>query len=62
MHQGDIPAELSVRYVLEQILSGENTEAVIEHIHEYLTTMGQDVRAGKIKPDDFIIFKVRAMS
>ena len=46
------------RYVLEQILSGENTENVIEHIHEYLTTMGEDVRAGKIKPDEFIIFKV----
>ena len=50
------------RYVLEQILSGENTENVIEHIHEYLTTMGEDVRAGKIKPDEFIIFKVSASS
>lgn len=48
-----------VRYVLEQILSGEATEVVVERIHEYLTNVGEDVRAGKIKLDDFIIFKVR---
>ena len=53
---------MNLRYVLEQILSGENTENVIEHIHEYLTTMGEDVRAGKIKPDEFIIFKVSTTS
>ena len=53
---------MNLRYVLEQILSGENTENVIEHIHEYLTTMGEDVRAGKIKPDEFIIFKVSTSS
>lgn len=49
------------RYVLEQILSGENTETVVEQIHEYLTTMGEEVRAGKIKLDEFIIFKVNVM-
>jgi hypothetical protein len=46
------------RYVLEQILSGEATETVIEYIHEYLTTIGENVREGKIKMDEFIIFKV----
>ena len=48
---------LSRRYVLDQILSGEATEVVVENIHEYLTTVGEDVRAGKVKLDDFIIFK-----
>ena len=47
------------RYVLEQILSGEATENVVENIHEYLTTMGTSVLEGKIKLDEFIIYKVR---
>ena len=42
---------------MDQILSGEATEVVVEKIHEYLTTVGEDVRAGKVKLDDFIIFK-----
>ena len=46
------------RYVLEQILSGEATENVVENIHEYLVTIGETVRGGKSKIDDFIIFKV----
>jgi DNA polymerase alpha subunit A len=45
------------QYVLDQILSGEATEIVVERIHEYLTTIGEDVRAGKIKLDEFIIYK-----
>jgi DNA polymerase alpha subunit A len=45
------------QYVLDQILSGEATEVVIENIHEYLSTMGEDVRAGRINLDEFIIFK-----
>ncbi|TFY64658.1 hypothetical protein EVJ58_g2476 [Rhodofomes roseus] len=45
------------QYVLDQILSGEATEVVVENIHEYLTTVREDVRAGKVKLDDFIIFK-----
>ncbi|TFK90825.1 hypothetical protein K466DRAFT_516455 [Polyporus arcularius HHB13444] len=45
------------QYVLEQILSGEATETVVENIHEYLTTIGEQVRAGKIKLDEFIIYK-----
>lgn len=31
---------------------------VVEKIHEYLTTLGEDVRSGKIRLDDYIIFKV----
>lgn len=46
------------RYVLEQILSGEPTEVVVENIHEYLNTIGENVRGGKIKLEDFIVFKV----
>ncbi|TCD69077.1 DNA-directed DNA polymerase alpha catalytic subunit pol1 [Steccherinum ochraceum] len=45
------------QYILEQILSGEATENVVENIHEYLTNIGADVRAGKVKLDEFIIFK-----
>jgi DNA polymerase alpha subunit A len=39
-------------------LSGEPTEVVVENIHEYLSTIGENVRGGKIKLEDFIIFKV----
>ena len=52
-------ADVGRRYVLEQILSGEATETVVENIHEYLTTIGEQVRGGKIKLDEFIIHKVR---
>ncbi|KAI0692497.1 hypothetical protein BC835DRAFT_1407020 [Cytidiella melzeri] len=45
------------QYVLDQILSGEATETVVERIHEYLATIGENVRAGKVPMDDFIIFK-----
>jgi DNA polymerase alpha subunit A len=45
------------QYVLDQILSGEATEIVVKHIHKYLTTIDEDVRAGKIKLDEFIIYK-----
>ncbi|KAF8141953.1 hypothetical protein EV363DRAFT_1468612 [Boletus edulis] len=45
------------QYVLDQILSGEAAEDVAENIHEYLATIGSNVRDGKIKMDDFIVFK-----
>ena len=45
------------QYVLDQILSGEATEVVVERIHEYLIAIGDDVRCGKIKLDEFIIHK-----
>ncbi|KAF9219738.1 hypothetical protein BS17DRAFT_760418 [Gyrodon lividus] len=45
------------QYVLEQILSGEATEVVVENIHEYLATISSNVRTGKVKVDDFIIYK-----
>jgi DNA polymerase alpha subunit A len=45
------------QYVLEQILSGEPTEVVVENIHEYLNTIGENVRSGKIKLEDFIVYK-----
>ncbi|KAI0285993.1 DNA polymerase alpha catalytic subunit [Russula aff. rugulosa BPL654] len=45
------------QYLLDQILSGEATEVVVERIHEYLTTISDDIRCGKIKLDEFIIHK-----
>ena len=47
-----------VRYVLNQILSGEATETVVENIHEYLSTIGENIRGNKIGLEEFIIFKV----
>jgi DNA polymerase alpha subunit A len=44
-------------YVLEQILSGENAETVVERIHEYLEVVSQEVKADKMPLDDFIIYK-----
>ncbi|GAA5981594.1 hypothetical protein JCM5350_008038 [Sporobolomyces pararoseus] len=44
--------------VLDYLLgSDEATEVVIEQIHTYLTDLGEDIRAGKIPIDDFIINK-----
>ncbi|KAI9573828.1 hypothetical protein HD554DRAFT_2052973 [Boletus coccyginus] len=45
------------QYVLDQILSGEATEVIVENIHEYLATIGSNMRSGKVKVDDFTIFK-----
>ena len=50
--------DASDRYTLDQILSGEMTEIVVEHIHEYLRSVGENIRAGRMKLEDFIIFKV----
>ncbi|KAH8116362.1 hypothetical protein DFH11DRAFT_1580132 [Phellopilus nigrolimitatus] len=45
------------QYVLNQILSGEATETVVENIHEYLSTIGENVRGGKTGLEEFIVFK-----
>ncbi|GJJ15609.1 hypothetical protein Clacol_009887 [Clathrus columnatus] len=45
------------QYVLDQILSGDDPEVVVEKIHDYLTTIGEDVRGGKIPMEEFIIHK-----
>lgn len=44
-------------YVLEQILSGEATETVVERIHTYLQRVAEDVREGRIPLDDYVIHK-----
>ncbi|KAK4052007.1 DNA-directed DNA polymerase alpha catalytic subunit pol1 [Microbotryomycetes sp. JL221] len=44
-------------FVLDKILSGQATETVVEQIHDYLTQLGQDVRAGRIKQEQFVIIK-----
>ncbi|KAF8655036.1 hypothetical protein AX16_003272 [Volvariella volvacea WC 439] len=45
------------QYVLEQILSGDPTEVVVENIHEYLRSLNQNVREGKTPLEEFIIYK-----
>ncbi|CCA69546.1 related to POL1-DNA-directed DNA polymerase alpha, 180 KD subunit [Serendipita indica DSM 11827] len=45
------------RDVLGFILSGEETEVVVEKIHDYLTAIGQNVRNGSVQLDDYTIFK-----
>lgn len=47
-----------LRYVLDQILSGEAAEDAVQQIHDYLTTVGQNVREGKVKLEEFIVHKV----
>jgi DNA polymerase elongation subunit (family B) len=48
--------------VLEHILSGRPTEEVVNEIHEYLTTMGNDLREGRVELDDLIVHKVMRFS
>jgi len=45
-------------FVLDQVLSGESTDVVVENIHNYLTQLSEDIRAGKIAVDKFRINKV----
>ncbi|KAJ7272585.1 DNA polymerase family B-domain-containing protein [Mycena haematopus] len=45
------------QYVLNQILSGDAPEDVVHNIHQYLTTVGQNVRDGKVKLEDFTVHK-----
>lgn len=42
-------------YVLEQILSGQATDSVVEQIHEYLESVAQNM--DNVALDDFIIYK-----
>lgn len=50
------------RYVLDQILSGEDTEVVVEKIHDYLSNIGENIRTGTMGIEEFIIFKVSAFA
>lgn len=45
-------------YILDQILSGDDAETVVERIHEYLKLMGENIRGSKVDTEDFIVFKV----
>ncbi|KAJ3994278.1 DNA polymerase family B-domain-containing protein [Lentinula boryana] len=45
------------QYVLGRILSGEATEIVVEQIHDYLTSVGENVRAGTYQLDEYVINK-----
>lgn len=53
---------LDLRQVLDYILSGQPTDVVLEQIHDYLSTVGEDVRSGKISLEDMTIFKVSGSS
>ncbi|SPC63188.1 related to POL1 - DNA-directed DNA polymerase alpha, 180 KD subunit [Ustilago sp. UG-2017b] len=44
-------------YVLDQILSGQPTEIVVEHIHEYLSAMSTKIKTGEVALDDLVIYK-----
>lgn len=44
-------------YVLKEILSGEVSENVVEHVHDYLESVGKRVRAGEVDLDQYIILK-----
>ena len=44
-------------FVLDQILSGDPTETVIEQIHEYLRELGEDTRNSKLPLESFVIHK-----
>jgi DNA polymerase alpha subunit A len=47
------------RYVLGRILSGDSTDDVVESIHDYLSTVSNNVRTGQVQVEDFTIFKVK---
>jgi len=46
-------------YVLTQILSGEQTETVVEKIHEYLGELAEKMRNDKISVGKYIVHTVR---
>lgn len=39
-------------------MSGRPTEEVVNEVHEYLTTIGNDLREGRIDLDDLVVHKV----
>ncbi|KAJ9113184.1 hypothetical protein QFC22_006023 [Naganishia vaughanmartiniae] len=43
--------------VLDHILSGRPTEEVVNEVHEYLTTIGNDLREGRVDLDDLVVHK-----
>jgi DNA polymerase alpha subunit A len=50
------------QYCLNQILSGEAPDFVVEKIHEYLRGLGEKVRNGEFPVQKFIIYTVLASS
>lgn len=45
-------------YVVDQILSGNSREAIVENIHSKLMEIGQKVKDGQIPLDLYVITKV----
>ncbi|KAJ1655135.1 DNA-directed DNA polymerase alpha catalytic subunit pol1 [Dispira simplex] len=44
-------------FVLTQILSGEDRDEIIAHIHSHLTEIGEAVRAGRVSLEKYVINK-----
>ncbi|KAG5518322.1 hypothetical protein PMAC_003119 [Pneumocystis sp. 'macacae'] len=51
-----ILAKEASSYVLDQILSGKQTEFVVEKIHDYLRDFANKIRIGDFQPAKFIIY------
>ena len=45
------------RYVLDQILSGDDREVVVQKIHDHLEELSKTMRAGKLSLDKYVITK-----
>mmetsp|Transcript_17703 Transcript_17703/g.20391 ORF Transcript_17703/g.20391 Transcript_17703/m.20391 type:complete len:938 (+) Transcript_17703:655-3468(+) len=52
-----LQSKQSGNYILDQILSGEDPEAVIVKIHAHLKQLGTDMRGGKMELEQFVITK-----
>jgi DNA polymerase alpha subunit A len=50
-----IQSKDSGRYVLDQILSGEDKEVVVKNIHEHLESLAEKMRSGVIPLEKFVI-------
>lgn len=55
--RGPTKIDALFRYVLKQVLSGEATEDVVQHVHDYLEALGKRVRASEVDVEEYIILK-----
>ncbi|EDO39342.1 predicted protein [Nematostella vectensis] len=44
-------------YVLSQILSAQSREAIVDNVHDFLITIGEDVKGGKVDLQKYVINK-----
>jgi DNA polymerase alpha subunit A len=43
--------------VLDALLSGKEREEIVDSVHTALTTLGEDMRAGRVPVDKYVITK-----